>query len=250
MLVRLLLAVVVAIAAALPVRAQAMLGIDEPADRLMADALASPQGEALLETFAANVRKAGDPSCLQAKALDGAALVAGGRALLHRRGAQMLQLIDEDIDRAAFQAALSESGEPGAVAELEKLRGESNVKALMAIERPATLARLLAVVLEQFDRHVLIARINLDAVAPTARGEPDPIKDDLIEAAEVAAQKYMDEHPSPQIDRYLELVDVLSAAWSKGFSRQAVAKLGPMAHFAGVEGDLAELCVGRRQRQP
>jgi hypothetical protein len=248
MLARFLLAATVALAAALPVSAQGLFGMAEPPDALMSDALASPQGEALLKTFAANVRKSGDPSCLQAKALDDAALVAGGRALLQRRGVQTIRILDENFDRAAYQAALTEGGEPDAVAEVEKLRGEPDVKAFIALHRPAQLARLLDYVLEQFDRHVLIARINLYPVAPIARGEPDPVKDNLIESAETAAQKYLDEHPSPQVDRYLDLVEVIDAARPKGLTAKAAPNIGPMQFFAGVEDDLAELCVGKRQR--
>src|SRR5687768_6345847 len=110
MLARFLLAATVALAATLPVSAQGLFGMAEPADALIRDALASPQGEALLKTFAANVRKSGDPSCLQAKALDDAALVAGGRALLQRRGVQTMKILDENFDRAAYQAALTEGG--------------------------------------------------------------------------------------------------------------------------------------------
>jgi len=59
-------------------------------------------------------------------------------------------------------------------------------------------------------------------------------------------QRFLDEHPSPRIDRYLDLLDAVEAATPKGFSRQAALKLRPMAYFAGVERDLAELCGGRR----
>jgi hypothetical protein len=248
MLARLLLAATITLATALPARAQTVLGMTEQADRLIADALVSPQGEALLKTFAANVRKAGDPACLQAKALDEAALVAGGRALLQRRGVQAVKILDDNFDPAAYQAALAESGEPDAVAEMERLRTDPRVKAMLALYRPAQLAKVLDFVLEQFDRHVLVARINLDPVAPIARGEPDPIKDNLIEAAEAAAQKYLDEHPSPQMDRYLDLVDVTDTARPKGLNVKAARNSGPMQFFAGLEGDLAELCVGKRQR--
>jgi hypothetical protein len=248
MLARFLLAATVTLAAALPLSAQGLFGMTGPADRLMSDALASPQGAALLTTFAANVRKSGDPACLQAKALDEAALVAGGRTLLHRRGVQTMRILEENFDHAAYQAALAEAGEPDAVGEVEKLRDEPDVKAFIALLQPAQLARLLDYVLEQFDRHVLVARINLHPVSPAPRGEPDPIKDNLIESAETAAQKYLDEHPSPQVDRYLDLVEVMDTARPKGLPAKAGLNIGPMKFFAGVEGDLAELCVGKRQR--
>ena len=67
------------------------------------------------------MRKDGDPACLQAKALDDAALVARGRALLQRYGVQMAKVLNENFDRAAYQAALSAAGEPDAEAELARL---------------------------------------------------------------------------------------------------------------------------------
>jgi hypothetical protein len=247
MLVRLMLAATITAAVALPARAQGALGTSEPVDRLIGAALATPYAEAQLKRFADNVRKAGDAACLQAKALDEAALIARGRALLQRRGEQTMRILEENFDKAAYQAALTENGEADATAEMERLSQEPEVKAYLELYRPAQLAKVLDTILEQFDRHVLVGRIKLDPVAPIARGEPD-LKENPIEAAEAAAQQYVDQHPSQSIERYLDLLDASAAARPKGFRLEAAAKLGPMQFFAGVVGDLAELCVGKRQR--
>ena len=138
------------------------------------------------------------------------------------------------------------------MAEIERLRRDPGVKALIALYRPAQLAKVVDTVMEQFDRYVLIARIKLDPVSPIARGETELMKDNPAmranptQASEAAVQRFLDKHRSPRIDRYLDLLDAVEAATPKGFRTQAALKLGPTAYFAGVERDLAELCVGRR----
>ena len=88
----------------------------------MSAALETSYARALLPTFAAAVRKNGDPSCLQAKALDDTASVAWGRALLQSYGIRMMKLLDENFDRSAYQSALSASAGPNAVADIERLK--------------------------------------------------------------------------------------------------------------------------------
>jgi hypothetical protein len=245
MLARLLLVAIVTLVAPLSVSAQGLFGTSEPADRLIGDALATPYAEAMLTRLTARVRKSADPACLQAKALDDAALIARGRALLQRRGEQMLRILDESLDRAAFRAALAENGEPDAMAEMERLGQEPDVKAFLALYRPARLATVLDSMMEQFDRYVLVGRIKLDAVSPGAYGEPG-LPENPTEAAEAATQKYLDEHPSQNLERYLDLQDAVEAARPKGFKPEAARKSGPMQFFAGADGDLAEVCIGKR----
>jgi hypothetical protein len=231
--------------AALPARAQGPLGLwPEPADQLIREAVESPYARALLTRFAASVRKDGDPSCLQAKALDDAALTARGGALLQRYGVQMAKLMDENFDRAAYQSAFFASAGRNVAAEIEKLERDPGVKTFNRLNRPAHLARVLDIVLEQFDRYVLVGRIKLDPIAPIARGEPE-LNENPTQAAEAAVEKFLDEHPSRRVNRYLDILDAAKAAKPKGFV-QSASKLGPMAYFAGADRDLAELCIGRR----
>jgi hypothetical protein len=80
---KLLLALMIALAAGLPARAQGPFRMgQEPMDELVREAFATPYAGALFKRFAATVRKNGDASCLQTKALDDAVLMARGRALL------------------------------------------------------------------------------------------------------------------------------------------------------------------------
>jgi hypothetical protein len=238
---RAMLALLVAAAAASPARAQGPLGLwPEPVDGLVRDALETPHATAQLAIFAAAVRKHGDAECLKTKALDDGALVARGRMLLQSYGIRMTKVMDENFDRSAYQAALSASAGRNAVDEIERLKRDPDVRALIALDRPARLARLADTIIEQFDRYVLIRRIKLDPVSPLARGEAPA---DSADATEAAVQRFLDQHRSPRIDRYLHL---LEAAKPKGLSPQAAPKLGPAAYFGGVERDLAELCVGGR----
>jgi hypothetical protein len=129
---------------------------------------------------------------------------------------------------------------------MDRLSQEADVKTYLALYRPARLAKVLDIVLEHFDRYVFIGRIKLDPVAPIARGEPD-LPENPIAAAEAATQQYMDEHPSDSIERYIDLQETVMAAWRKGITPETALKLGPiMKYFAGVEGDLADVCVGKR----
>ena len=244
MFARLLLTFTIAFAAAWPARAQGLIGLS-PADVevLIGAALDAPFGQLHLKNFVAAVRRDGDAACLQAKTLDDAALFARGRALLQRYGVQTMKVLTDNFDRVAFQAALQEAGEADAAAEIDRLEGDPDVKQFIELYRPARLARALSQVTEQFDRYVLIARIKLYAISPIARGEPDA--ENPTEATEAAVQKHLEEHPSDQVERYLDLQDAVETAMPKGL-RAGAKNIGPMAFLAGADRDLAELCVGKK----
>ena len=234
-----LLALTLLAAAVVPARAQT-----EPPEPFMRDAVATPYADALLKTFAASVRRHADPSCLQAKKIDDATSIAQGRAILQRHGVRMLQIVEEGIDRAAYRAELAAEAGAGAEAELERLQQDPQVKQLIAIGRPARLAQVLDMVLEQFDRHLLIARIKFDTISPEGRGEPLP--ENPTEAAEAAEQEFYDKTDAPQLQRYLELLHATNIATQKAINLEKVAQLSPKAIFGGVETDLAGLCIGPR----
>lgn len=224
----------------------------EEADTLLNDAFAAPYGAALLKSFAVTVRRDGDAACLDAKGLDDAALAARGRALFLRYGMRMMKSLDEAFDRSAYEAALSASAGPNAMAQLERLKRDPQVKQLLALEQPIRLAKTADLLVEQYDRYLLIHRVKLGAVPTVAemgirednpteamRAYPD-------EAAKAAVRSFVDQHPSREIDRYLDLVDAMQAARPKGVIKELALKLGPTSYFAGVEADLAELCIGQR----
>ena len=166
-----------------------------------------------------------------------------GRFNLEMNGVQMVKVLNENFDRAAYQEALSAASEPDAAAEMERLNDDPAVKKFIELYRPARLVKVLDSLTEQFDRYVLIGRFNLASVSAVARGDPT---DDPTDSAEAAAQKYLEEHPSEQVERFLDLQDAVQAAMPKGY-KTAAMKTGPMAYFAGADRDLAELCVGKRQ---
>jgi len=244
----------ITLAAAFPARAQGLFGPSpEPAEKRVSETIRTPYFQALLQNFVESVRKSGNPACLQAKALDDAALVARGQALFQRYGVQMTKLLDEGFDRAAYEAALRAAEGPDAAAEIERLKRDGDVMTLIALYRPAQLAGSADRIMEQFDRYVLIKRIKLYPVAPIARGETEltdhpsaAMRANPTQAAEAAVEQFVDEHPSPGIDRYLELLDAADGAMQKAIKKEVALKLGPTAYFAGVERDLAELCVGSR----
>lgn len=144
MFIKILLALTIVFAAA-PVHAQGPLPTwPEPADEFVREAIGSSHARALLKTFAASVRKNGDPSCLQAKTLDESGSIARGRALLQRYGLQMMKIQQENFDRVAYQSALSASAGPGAVAEIQRLKRDPEVKALVVLYRPIQIVKGVA----------------------------------------------------------------------------------------------------------
>lgn len=218
-------------------------------DAVMRETLETAYAGALLKTFAANVRKDGDTACLQAKALDEAALVTRGRALLEMYGVRFLKIQDENFDDAVAQSAFAALAGPNARAELNRLPQHPEVKQLEALNRPIPFAKLLETPFEQFDRYVLMGRIKLDPVSPAARGEANSAaaRANPERAAGAAVMQFINKNSSSKtINRFLDLMEADLAATNIGVKKEALAKLGPMQYFAGLDKDLAELCVGRR----
>jgi hypothetical protein len=231
----------------LPARAQGPFAISpEPADKLVREALDTPYAEQLLKAFAASVRREGDAACLRAKGLDDAALVGRGRALLQRYGVQMMKIIDEVFDRSAYEAALAASAGPNAAREIERLRNDRDVRAFEALYRPAQLAKRVDLLMENFDRYVLISRIKLRPVSPEETGDAELMKANPTEAVEAAAARFLKQKKSRRLERYLDFLDADAVARKKGFKAEAALKNGPWTYFAGADRDLAELCIGRR----
>jgi hypothetical protein len=248
---RLLLALIIGLAAASQARAKGgPLGLwPQPHEAIMRETLETPYAKALLKTLAANVRKDGDAACLHAKALTEAALITRARALLQTHGVRFLKIQDENFDDAAALSAFAALAGPNARAELDQLLEHPDVKKLEALNRPIPIAKLLETVFQQFDHYVLIGRLKLDPVSPVARGKtnsaatranPEP-------AAGAAVMQFIEKNQSSKaIDRFLDLMEAHLAATNRGVKKEALAKLGPMQYFAGLDKDLAELCVGRR----
>jgi hypothetical protein len=219
-------------------------------DASMREVLETAYARALLKQFAANVRKDGDAACLQSKALDEAALIDRGRALLQANGVRFLKLLDENFDDRMAQGTFTVIAGRKARAELDHLLQHPEVKKLEALNRPIQMTKLIDTVLEQFDRYVLVGRIKLDPVSPVGRGEGDSeaTRANPVSAAEAALKAFVQKNPSPKVlDRFFDLMEADHAATEAGVKKDGLAKLGPMQYFAGADKDLADLCVGRRQ---
>ena len=105
------------------------------------------------------------------------------------------------------------------------LERDRSVKAYRELNRPAQLAKTADMLLEQFDRYVLIGRIKLDPIGPVARGEPE-LLENPTQAAEAAVEKFLKQHP--RVNRYVGLLDTVQAAKEKRLTVHAAAKLGPV----------------------
>jgi hypothetical protein len=99
--------------------------------------------------------------------------------------------------------------------------------------------------LDQFDRHLLVARIKFDTISPEGRGEP-ALPENPTAATEAAEQEFYDKAASPQLTRYLELLHAATIAMQKAIRLDKAETFSSKLIFDGVESDLAELCIGGR----
>ena len=164
------------------------------------------------------MRKDGDPACLQAKALDDATLAGHGSALLQRYGVQMARLMEENFDRSAYQSALFASAGRNVAAEIERLERDPGVKTFKELNRPAHLARAADMLLEQFDRYVLIGRIKLDPISDQSRGG----EAGAAGKSRAGCRGGGGEVPRgsiPAVNRYVDMLDAMPSRQGKGIQR-------------------------------
>ena len=212
----------------------------------MQEALAHPYGRALVAEFAKTVMGSADAACLRSKALDAAKLADRGNELFQRYGTQSMETLIRNVDIRNFESRIAELAGPGAAAELMQLRDDAEVKRYLAIERPARLAKVLDFVLENFERYVLITRINLKSFSPISTGNEELMRISPIEQIEEAIESLVNTSTSPQLKRFVELSEITAPAVLDAFNREFALMWGPSTFFRGVENDLAELCIIKR----
>jgi hypothetical protein len=241
----LLLAVTLLVSVPPQAVAQALLVMSsEPREALVGAALATPYAEALLAPFAGAVRRSADAACLSDRGLDDAAILARGRVLLHEAGMRMFKGFDESFDRHAWHAALTASAGPEVIAEIERLEREPAIGHINALNRTRQFADWMDMLVDLLDRYVRAARVRLEPISPITRREQGPAHPGAAADAEIVA--YIRAHPSPMIERYLDLMDATNDAIEKGMSPAVSDKIGPAVIFAGADRELAALCLGGR----
>jgi hypothetical protein len=246
------LAGLVAPCALQPAHAQLPLAL-ESAPEFVREALDHSYGRALVAEFANAVIESADPACLSGKRLDAAALNEHGRDLFQRYGTRTMSTLQQNIDPRRYDAELAKRAGAKAKADLAALRKSPSVQAYTKTERPIRLAKVLDFVVEQFDRYVLLSRIQLKPISPLATGNVGLLAAKPSEASEEAPgrskarrtpRQVQPRQVQPrQVQRYVALSEASGAAIMSAFNREAAALWGPKTFYSGVEDDLAEVCI-------
>jgi hypothetical protein len=222
---------------------------DNPAD-LVREAFARPYGQGLIAAFAAAVEKDAGAACLQAKKLDRDALMQRGRNIFHRYGTRMLDVWHRVYDGEHFQSQFAALGGPNAYSELARLASDADVQRYVAVVRPVRLGRVVDIVVENFERYLLLFRIKLRPFSLVATGGKalealDPWEQwtALREANEKIRQP--DSQPYPvRVTEYRRLSIAMGRALSQAYTNGG--EWGPGEYFAGLDQELTELCISYR----
>ena len=127
-----------------------------------------------------------------------------------------------------------------------QLRNDPVVQRFLVMERQLRLVRVLNFVIEQFDRYVLLNRIDLDSISPLSNGKDELLRADPSEAIEGALEKFVSDNPSPEFRQFYRLSELASELLPQALDTNFVLSVGPMTFYRGVETELAELCVVKR----
>jgi hypothetical protein len=214
---------------------------------LVRDAFDSEYGKAVVAEFGQSLRNNADAACLSAKGIAPDQLEPRGRDLIVKWGLRMQQTANDFIDPKIYNEKFIARAGRGAATELAQLRNDADVKRSLALERPIQLAEIVNSVFEQFDRYVLIKRIKLTAVTPSATGNTKLLELDPTEAAEKKYSQFNRTSTSSALKKFLKLSQQSLIASTAATNTDDLAKASPSAFFGGVEADLAELCIGPKQ---
>jgi len=218
----------------------------EPPAPFMRESLDTPFARVLMAEFAKSVQKKADSACLQSKGLDAVKLAEHGRDLLERWGAKGMETLIGAFDGKRFEEKIAERAGPDAPRVLMQLRNDPVVQRYLVLERPLRLVRVLNFVIEQFDRYVLLNRIDLDSISPLSNGKDELLRADPSEAIEEALEKFVSDNPSPEFRQFYRLSELASELLPQALDTNFVLSVGPMTFYRGVETELAEFCVVKR----
>jgi len=211
-----------------------------------AEAFDTDYGRLLVRTFARILRESAEPGCVAERRILAHRWEDEARQILVRRGGQMLHAFAQATDRQRFDALLTTLIGPGATAEILRLRQHPDVQPLLALARPARSARLADHIAETVDRYALLNRISLKGrVSPLSSGDQALLSASPEERAGEEIDALLARPQSPALARYLALEEALSRAELDARRTDDMLKLGPSQMMAGLDEDLAALCIGR-----
>jgi hypothetical protein len=214
-----------------------------PPKEIVAAAFGTDYGRALVGELGEILVDSADTSCLQSRKLRAADLARGAGEIYQRYGTQMLEVSRAVLNVPAYEAALAARA-PTLHADVARLRGDPDVQKLLALEQPTRFSHIADLVVENLSRYLLLRRITLTKdVSGLARGDTSLTDRYVTEEAEEERYQFVADSKSPQLERYIALLKTLAEVRAAGLDQAAALRLGPTRFFAGVEAELAALCV-------
>jgi hypothetical protein len=225
-----------------------MIYLEAPPEQLVEAAFSAPFGKLLVAQLAAAIGEGADAACLQAKGIDKALLDDRARAILVRNGAQSFQKYLSAVDRSAFKTRFAASTGPGAEAELARLRGDKDVRALLELSAPARNAAIAYNVVETLGRIVVLLKINISRrFDPISTGDATLLGADPTESTSAKVDAFVQASNSAALTRYLDLTDAAQEALNRSLDTKLYLSLRIVDLMPGLEQDLADVCVFRRK---
>ena len=218
---------------------------DEPAQAFVREALASPYGQSLARRFGDLLRRSASESCAKQRDLDLSRMASFGFAILEKRGIQMLERSAALGDRSRFDATLLALTGTGADAERSRLRAQPEVRRFLALTRPARQARVLDDLAETLDRYAQQRAIGLKGrISPVATRDEQALALHPEMRAQAAAAAYVRESDTPSLRRWLELDTARRQAARHAEAAAMLAPESALRLMPGLEHDFTLLCVG------
>jgi hypothetical protein len=214
-----------------------------PPKDIIAAAFGTDYGRALVAELGDILVDSADTSCLQSRKLGRADIARSAGEIYQRYGTQMLEISRSALNVPAYEAALAARA-PTLHADLARLRGDPDVQKLIALEEPTRFSGIADLVVENLDRYLLIRRIKLSKeVFGLARGNTS-LSDRYVSEDDLEARyQFVANSQSPQLKQYIGLIKTLMEVRAVGVDQAAALRWGPLQLFAGVETDLADLCI-------
>jgi hypothetical protein len=214
-------------------------------------ALSQPYGRAFVAEFGKVLTESADPQCLAARGITKKQVAERGRAVAVQRGIYLWNRFARSIDRAAYRSYLRARLGTEGVAEFERLRDETQVRAYIAAEEPARHALIVLYIFETMERHNTIHRIKLvRGISPYSTSDRSLMDADPTEKVEATLKEMVARDTSGVLLRYREMAAAARKPLNDAVDGDVFRNLtqgawlaGPDDNADGFKDDLAALCV-------
>jgi hypothetical protein len=212
-----------------------------------AEAFDTEYGRLLAAETGRILRASADADCARSKKLTPETFGTRARELLVRNAAALLQVNAKLADRKKLETALAARAGKNARAEYERLRGDPEVKKVVASSERARLAQLADKTVETTERHAMLAGIRLaKPLSPLASGDMALLTASPADKALAERDRTIAGSRSPGLKRWLEIDQAIEAAFQQSRDQDALLQLGPRELTPDTEKALAALCVVRK----